>query len=81
MRTLKALALSALLLIGSTTATFAAETSSVARSTNPATERFNDDGSGMARPTAPSTDRYNDDGSGMASPAVPSNDSEYERWV
>ena len=56
MRTLKALALSGLLFIGSTTAAFAAETATVSRSTVPSTERFNDDGSGMANPTAPSNE-------------------------
>ncbi|HZO25794.1 MAG TPA: hypothetical protein VFH48_07350 [Chloroflexota bacterium] len=54
MRTLTALALSALLLTGSATAAFADETSSIVRSTTPGTERFNDgDGSGMTVPTAP----------------------------
>ena len=56
MRTLKAFALSALLLIGSTTAAFASETTTVARSTVPSTERFNDDGGGMTNPTAPSNE-------------------------
>jgi hypothetical protein len=54
MRMFKALALSALLLIGSTTAAFASETEIAAQSTVPGTERLNDDGSGCADPTAPS---------------------------
>ena len=56
MRTLKALALSGLLLIASTTAAFAAETNVTAQSTVPGTERLNDDGSGCANPTAPSNE-------------------------
>jgi hypothetical protein len=56
MRTTKALALSALLFIGSTTAAFASETTVIAQSTVPGTERLNDDGSGCADPTAPSNE-------------------------
>jgi hypothetical protein len=56
MRTLKAFALSALLLIGSTTVAFASETNITAQATASGTERLNDDGSGCANPTAPSNE-------------------------
>jgi hypothetical protein len=56
MRTLTALAFSVLLLTGSATTTFANEIQSVAQSTIPSAERFNDDGSGCANPTAPAVE-------------------------
>ena len=53
MRTLAALALSALLLTGSATAALADDGSGMARPAAPSTEQFNDDGSGMSLPTTP----------------------------
>jgi hypothetical protein len=53
MRTLSALALSALLVLGTSTTTLAAESSTLAQSSVPNTERLNDDGGGFANPSAP----------------------------
>lgn len=81
MRTIRAIALSALLLGTTTTAAFAGDGSGFARPNLPSTEHSNGDGSGFARPNLPSTERSNGDGSGFTVPTVPGGESEYERWA
>jgi hypothetical protein len=81
MRTLSALAFSALLLTGTATTSLAVEPSSVVWSNVPSTERVHGDGDGMSRPIAPSSDHVNGDGDGMSNPVVPVQESDLERWA
>ncbi len=60
MRAVRAIALGALLLIGSATVTFADDAGGMSIPTRPGTERYNDDAGGMSVPTVPSDEREYD---------------------
>ena len=81
MRSLRSMALSALLLATTATSTFAYDGSSTRQAAVPAIEHAYDDGGGYSRPALPGTERTNDDGGGYTAPTTPAQPSDYERWV
>ena len=71
MRSLRSIALSALLLATTATSTFAYDGTSTRQTAVPAIEHAYDDGGGYSRPTLPGTERSNDDGGGYSRPTLP----------
>jgi len=71
MRSLRSIALSALLLATTATSTFAYDDTTTTRLALQPTERAYDDGNGYARPSLTGSERLNDDGNGYARPALP----------
>ena len=85
MRTLRALAFSALLLSATSASAFADDGGGYAIAPRPQTERLMEDGGGMARPSVIKGEGLNEDGGGMSvpnAPTAPAHDEDgYARWA
>lgn len=71
MRSLRSIALSALLLATTATSTFAYDGASVRQAAVPTVEHAYDDGGGYSRPTQANGERTYDDGGGYSRPMLP----------